>query len=84
MSQAENAGTSSSTKRAYRKGNPLTASERKQSSLAKKRETHKEISVFVPNDLKEQLSEFCAEDGVTQAKMVEFLISSEAIRRKGK
>ncbi|WP_303632659.1 RepB family protein, partial [Escherichia coli] len=42
MSQTENAVTSSSgTKRAYRKGNPLTLAERQQASLARKRATHK-------------------------------------------
>ncbi len=36
MSQTENAVTSSSgTKRAYRKGNPLTLAERQQASLAR-------------------------------------------------
>ncbi|EFB6703405.1 replication regulatory protein RepA, partial [Escherichia coli] len=51
MSQTENAVTSS-TKRAYRKGNPLTLAERQQASLARKRATHKELRVFIPAALK--------------------------------
>ena len=60
MSQTENAVTSSSgTKRAYRKGNPLTLAERQQASLARKRATHKELRVFIPAALKAQLQVMC-------------------------
>ncbi|MCY6497877.1 replication regulatory protein RepA [Escherichia coli] len=64
MSQTENAVTSSSgTKRAYRKGNPLTLAERQQASLARKRATHKELRVFIPAALKAQLQEMCEAEG---------------------
>ncbi|HHY6273474.1 TPA: RepB family protein [Salmonella enterica] len=45
ISQVENAVTSSS-KRAYRKGNPLSVSERKMRSLSRKRDTHKPVNVL--------------------------------------
>lgn len=54
MSQIENAVTSSSKeKRSYRKGKPMSASERQLAAIARKRETHKEVKVFVKNPLKE-------------------------------
>ncbi|MFJ5855738.1 replication regulatory protein RepA [Enterobacter cancerogenus] len=68
MSQIENAVTSSTkTKRQYRKGNPLSATERQQAAIARKRSTHKEVKIFVRNTLKNRLVEMCEADGVTQA-----------------
>ncbi|MFP1451490.1 replication regulatory protein RepA [Escherichia coli] len=80
MSQTENAVTSSSgTKRAYRKGNPLTLAERQQASiLARKRATHKELRVFIPAALKAQLQEMCEAEGVTQAEMIAELIKQKS------
>ncbi|MCP8773843.1 replication regulatory protein RepA [Escherichia coli] len=78
MSQTENAVTSSSgTKRAYRKDNPLTLAERQQASLARKRATHKELRVFIPAALKAQLQEMCEAEGVTQAEDLTALIKRE-------
>lgn len=78
MSQPGNAVTSSSKeKRAYRKGNPLTLAERQQASLARKRVTHKELRVFLPVDLKEQLQSMCESEGMTQAEMIAKLIAQE-------
>ncbi|EBP9549290.1 replication regulatory protein RepA, partial [Salmonella enterica] len=54
MSQIDNAVTSSS-KRAYRKGTPLSASERKMRSVSRKRETHKPVNVFIQNSHKDKL-----------------------------
>jgi len=79
MSQTENAATSSSkTKRPYRKGNPLSLSERQQASLARKRETHKELRVFLPNELKNLLQAMCEAEGITQAEMIERWIKKES------
>ncbi|EDR4731858.1 transcriptional regulator, partial [Salmonella enterica subsp. enterica serovar 4,[5],12:b:-] len=48
MSQTENAVTSSTRKkRQYRKGAPLSPSERKMLSVSRKRETHKPVNVFI-------------------------------------
>ncbi|OAH32789.1 replication regulatory protein RepA [Serratia marcescens] len=85
MSQAVNAVTpSSKTKRQYRKGNAMTASEKQLASIARKRATHKEINVFVRNPLKEQLIELCSDEGLTQGQMIEMLIEREANRRLAK
>ncbi|ENI6931940.1 replication regulatory protein RepA, partial [Escherichia coli] len=66
MSQIENAVTSSSkVKRQYRKGNPLSASERQQQALARKKATHKEIRVFVKDVFKSQLQLLCEKEGIT-------------------
>ncbi|EAO5527837.1 replication regulatory protein RepA [Salmonella enterica subsp. enterica] len=76
MSQPGNAVTSSSKeKRQYRKGNPLSASERQQQALARKKATHKEIRVFVKDVLKKQLQLLCEKEGITQAEMIEKLIA---------
>ncbi|WP_315969632.1 RepB family protein, partial [Klebsiella pneumoniae] len=46
MSQNDNAVTSASkNKRAYRKGSPMSDSEKQMAAVARKRVTHKEIKV---------------------------------------
>ena len=78
MSQAENAAaTSLKPKRPYRKGNPLSLSERQRNSVQKKRSTHKELRVFIPAELKEDFQLMCENKGVTQAEVVERLLRSE-------
>ncbi|OCJ22430.1 replication regulatory protein RepA [Serratia sp. 14-2641] len=82
MSQAVNAVTSSSkTKRSYRKGNPMSATERQLAAIARKRETHKEVNVFIKNPMKDQLLQLCEEEGLTQGQMIEKLIEIETCRR---
>ncbi|MCK2182138.1 replication regulatory protein RepA [Hafnia paralvei] len=82
MSQTENAATSSSkTKRPYRKGNPMSATERQLAAVARKRETHKELKVFVKNHLKDQVIAICEQDGVTQAQFIEALLEREISKR---
>ncbi|MFT2794030.1 replication regulatory protein RepA [Serratia sp. T13T92] len=82
MSQIVNAVTSSAkTKRIYRKGNPMTATEKQLAAVARKRFTHKEVNVFIRNPLKETLLELCTEAGLTQGQMIERLIESELARR---
>ncbi|EGI16375.1 replication regulatory protein repA2 (Protein CopB) [Escherichia coli M605] len=70
MSQTENVVASSGTKKAYRKGNPLTLVERHQTFQARKRATHKELREFIPAALNEQLQEMCEAIGGTQAEML--------------
>lgn len=79
MSQIEN--SSLKAKRSYRKGDPLSVNERKSVSLARKRETHKAINVYVLNSLKGKLEEFCKAEGVSQSQMIEMLIKQEDVRR---
>lgn len=81
MSQAGNVVTSSS-KRAYRKGNPMTASEKQLAAVARKRITHKEVKVFVRNPLKDRMIELCDQKGITQAQFIEKLIERE-LREQG-
>ncbi|EOM9132945.1 replication regulatory protein RepA [Escherichia coli] len=79
MSQVVNAVTSSS-KRPYRKGNPLSAAERQQKAVARKKATHKEVRVFVRDSLKSQLQLMCENEGLTQAEMIERLIEMESAK----
>jgi len=82
MSQAVNVETSSAKpKRQYRKGQPLTASERQLASVARKRETHKEIKVFVRNALKDRMLEVCEAEGLTQSQFIEKLLERELVLR---
>ncbi|MFG5974407.1 replication regulatory protein RepA [Salmonella enterica subsp. enterica serovar Pomona] len=82
MSQIENAVTSSSKeKRQYRKGNPMSATERQLAAIARKRETHKELKVFVKNPLKDQVIAICEEEGLTQAEFIESLLEREFAER---
>ncbi|MEB7891796.1 replication regulatory protein RepA [Hafnia alvei] len=82
MSQTENVATSSSkAKRPYRKGNPLSNTEKQRASIARKRATHKEVKVFIEPQLKELLINMCEQDGLTQAEIIERLIEREARNR---
>ncbi|MBD8109001.1 MULTISPECIES: replication regulatory protein RepA [Erwiniaceae] len=82
MSQAANAVTSSTnSKRSYRKGKPMSASERQLAAIARKRETHKEVKVFVKNPLKDRMVAICEEEGLTQAQFIEILLERELSER---
>lgn len=75
MAAVANADTSSSKpKRAYRRGEPLSAGERKLRFVSRRKETHKAVSVFIQNAQKDKLDELCDEYGVTLAEMIEILI----------
>lgn len=75
MSQSANAVTSSTKpKRPYRKGNPLSASEKQRAAVAKKKLTHKEVKIFVRSPIKDQLIVECDKQGLTQAEYIERLL----------
>ena len=76
MSRADNA-ESSTSKRLYRKGNPLSAAEKQRHFAARKRDTHKSVNVFIHNAHKDGLDQLCAERGMTQAEMIESFIEQE-------
>jgi hypothetical protein len=83
MSQFDSSVTpSSKEKRQYRKGNPLSPSERQQSHVAKLKETHKEIRVFVEKSLKTELELLCTNEGLTQSAMIEKLIQDAVLARR--
>lgn len=78
MSQTITAESSSAKpKRAYRKGSPMSASERQLAAIARKRETHKEVKVYVRNPLKDRMIAVCEEKGMTQAQFIESLLERE-------
>ncbi|MBC3252382.1 replication regulatory protein RepA [Serratia fonticola] len=77
MSQVVDVVTSSTkTKRTYRKGNPLSVSERQQALVARRKETHKEIKIYVHSDLKSRLQNLCEAQGLSQAEMISRLIEN--------
>ncbi|MCL7701225.1 replication protein RepA, partial [Klebsiella pneumoniae] len=48
---------------------------------ARKRETHKEVKVFVKNPLKDVMIAVCEEEGLTQAQFIERLLERELTER---
>ena len=84
MSQIVNAVTSSTNaRRGYRKGNPMSAVERQQNHLARKKETHKEMRVYVTSEIKDEFRQMCEAQGVTQSEMIEKLIKDAVSQHKG-
>lgn len=84
MSQSVYEVTSSlRTKRQYRKGDPLSLAEKKRLSVSRKKETHKELNVFIQKVHKEDLRQLCEEAGVTQAEMIENWIEREIAIKNG-
>ncbi|ECF8076624.1 replication regulatory protein RepA [Salmonella enterica] len=81
MSQQVGNAVTSSSKRTYRKGNPVSAKERQRLSLARRSATHKAFHAIIQIRLKDKLSELADEEGITQAQMLERLIESELKRR---
>ncbi|ENT4610746.1 TPA: replication regulatory protein RepA [Salmonella enterica subsp. enterica serovar Paratyphi B] len=81
MSQQVESAVTSSSKRTYRKGNPLSSAEKKRLSILRKKTTHKELNVFIQNMHKDILQQLCEENGTTQAQMIELLIEREMAKR---
>lgn len=83
MPQIEKSVTSPpKEKRQYRKGHPLTDAEKQRQSVARKRESLKEVKVFLEPRLKTMLLSMCEQDGLTQAQVLSILIEREAQQRK--
>ena len=78
--QIENA-VNSSSKRLYRKGNPLSSAEKKRLSILRKKMTHKELNVFIQNMPKYGFQQRCEEVGITHAQMIELLIERDMAKR---
>ncbi|MBK0035863.1 replication regulatory protein RepA [Erwinia sp. S43] len=77
MSQALNTESPPKAKRLYRKGNRLSGAEKKRLSLLRKKDTHKEVTLYMRNAYKDGLLKLCKEKGMTQAALVEYLIEKE-------
>lgn len=76
MSQVANlVASSTNSKRSYRKGNPLTVAERQQALVERKKETYKEIKVYVLSELKLSIQSMCQAEEITQAEMICRLIA---------
>lgn len=77
MSQASETEASPKAKRLYRKGHRLSDAEKKRLSLLRKKDTHKEVTLYMRNAYKDGLVKLCKEKGMTQAALVEYLIEKE-------
>ncbi|QXD01242.1 hypothetical protein MKleb_5741 (plasmid) [Klebsiella sp. PL-2018] len=55
----------------------MTDSERQLAAIARKRENHKEIKVFVKSPLKDCMVSFCTANKITQAQFLEALLEEK-------
>ena len=69
-------------KRTRNREQPTPDKERVRAYKARKRETHKALSLFIRSDLKDVLVKLCELEGTTQAEVLETLIEAQA-RNKG-
>jgi hypothetical protein len=62
-------------KREYRKGSPLTGTEYSRRYKQRKYKDSKELRVFIPADLKDQVASWCTENGTTQTDLLVALLT---------
>jgi len=78
MSPRDSVTSAPEKKRTRNREQPTPHKDRVRAYKARKRETHKEISVFVRPEIKEALVKICELKGITQADFLEMLIEAEA------
>ncbi|WP_187488922.1 RepB family protein [Duffyella gerundensis] len=78
MSPDDSVTSAPAKKRTRNREQPTPHKERVRAYKARKRETHKEISVYVRPELKDVLVKLCELKEMTQAEMLEMLIEAEA------
>ncbi|MDH1089266.1 replication protein RepA [Pantoea brenneri] len=82
MSSRDSVTSAPEKKRTRNREQPTPHKDRVRAYKARKRETHKEISVFVRPEVKEALVKLCELKGITQADMLEIMIEAEARKSK--
>ncbi|MBZ6398120.1 MULTISPECIES: RepB family protein [Pantoea] len=82
MSSRDSVTSAPEKKRTRNREQPTPHKDRVRAYKARKRETHKEISVFVRPEVKEALVKICELKGITQADMLEIMIEAEARKSK--
>ncbi|WBV24270.1 replication regulatory protein RepA [Pantoea piersonii] len=80
MSPRDSVTSAPEKKRTRSRQNPTPDNERAKAYQARKRETHKEIKVFIRTEVKQALIKLCEADGLTQAEVLERLIENETLR----
>lgn len=78
MSPRDSVTSAPEKKRTRNREQPTPHKDRVRAYKARKRETHKEISVFVRPEIKEALVKICELKGITQADFLEMIIEAEA------
>lgn len=78
MSPDDSVTSAPAKKRTRNREQPTPHKERVRAYKARKRETHKEISVYVRPELKDVLVKLCELKEMTQAELLEMLIEAEA------
>lgn len=82
MSPSNSVKSAPEKKRTRNREQPTPHKDRVRAYKARKRETHKEICVFVRPEIKEVLVSLCELKGTTQADMLEMMIEAEARNSK--
>lgn len=82
MSPRDSVTSAPEKKRTRNREQPTPDKERVRAYKARKRETHKAISLFIRSELKEVLIKLSESEGLTQAEILEHLLEVEA-RKKG-
>lgn len=82
MSPRDSVTSAPEKKRTRNREQPTPDKERVRAYKARKRETHKALSLFIRSDLKDVLVKLCELEGTTQAEVLETLIEAQA-RNKG-
>jgi len=78
MSPRDSVTSAPEKKHTRNREKPTPHKDRVRAYKARKRETHKEISVFVRPEIKEALVKICELKGITQADFLEMMIEAEA------
>lgn len=78
MSPRDSVTSAPEKKRTRNREKPTPDKERARAYKARKRETHRAISLFIHTDMKEALVKLCELKGISQAEMLEKLIEAEA------
>ncbi|RPD91692.1 hypothetical protein BBB56_23255 [Candidatus Pantoea deserta] len=82
MSPRDSVTSAPEKKRTRNREQPTPDKERVRAYKARKRETHKAVSLFIRTEMKEALVKLCELEGITQAEVLEALIETQA-RKKG-
>ncbi|KGT95354.1 hypothetical protein NG99_03940 [Erwinia typographi] len=61
-------------KRSKKRDKPMSGVERQQALIARRKETHSELRLYITKPVKAMLQDLCKAEGLTQNAMVEMLI----------
>jgi hypothetical protein len=78
MSSRDSVTSPPEKKRTRNREQPTPDKDRARAYKARKRETHRPVSIFIQTEMKDALVKLCELKGLTQAELLEKLIEAEA------